>query len=128
MKNNGATISEVDRILLEGMVFSGRHGVTDAERARSQRFTVDVEVETSVGRAGRSDRITDTIDYRRLHAIAKHVIGGESAHLIEALAERIASRVLEVPGVRAVTVRVAKRPASMRPIDAAAVHVKRTRK
>jgi dihydroneopterin aldolase len=118
----------MDRILLEGMVFSGRHGVTDAERARSQRFTVDVEVETSVRRAGRSDRITDTIDYRRLRAIAKQVIGGESAHLIEALAERIATRALEVPGVRAVSVRVAKRPASMRPIDAAAVYLRRTRR
>ena len=42
MKNNGATISGVDRILLQGMVFSGRHGVTDAERARSQRFTKSV--------------------------------------------------------------------------------------
>lgn len=118
----------MDRILLEGMVFSGRHGVTDAERARSQRFTVDVEVETSVSRAGRSDRIIDTVDYRRLHAIAKQVIGGESAHLIEALAERIAALALEVPGVRAVSVRVAKTPPSMGPIDAAAVQIRRTRR
>jgi dihydroneopterin aldolase len=128
MENNGATISGVDRILLEGMVFSGRHGVTDAERARSQRFSVDIEVETSVKRSGRSDRIEDTVDYRRLHAIAKQVIGGESAHLVEALAERIATRSLEVPGVRAVTVRIAKRPARMRPIDAAAVQIRRTRR
>ena len=110
------------------MVISGRHGVTDAERARSQRFTVDIEVEASVSRAGRSDRITDTVDYRRLHEIAKQVVGGESAHLIEALAERIASRALQVPGVQAVSVRIAKRPASMRPIDAAAVHIRRTRR
>jgi dihydroneopterin aldolase len=128
MKNNGATMSGVDRILLEGMTFSGRHGVTDAERARSQRFSVDIEVETSVKRPGRTDRVEDTVDYRRLHAIAKQVIGGESAHLIEALAERIATLALEVPGVRAVTVRIAKRPASMRPIDAAAVQIRRTRR
>jgi dihydroneopterin aldolase len=128
MKNNGATISGMDRILLQGMVFSGRHGVTDAERARSQRFTVDIEVETSVKRAGRSDGITDTVDYRRLQVIAKQVIGGESAHLVEALAERIATRALKVDGVRAVTVRVAKRPARMRPIDAAAVEIRRARR
>jgi dihydroneopterin aldolase len=121
-------MSGVDRILLEGMAFSGRHGVTDAERARSQRFLVDIEVETSLTRPGRSDRIEDTVDYRRLHGIAKQVIAGESAHLIEALAERIATRALEVPGVRAVTVRIAKRPASMRPIDAAAVQIRRTRR
>ena len=118
----------MDRIVLEGMVFSGRHGVTDAERAHSQRFTVDIEVETSVKRAGRSDGITDAVDYRRFYAIAKQVIGGESAHLIEALAERIATRALKVAGVRAVTVRVAKRPVSMRPIEAAAVEIRRARR
>ena len=118
----------MDRILLKGMVFSGRHGVTDSERSRPQRFSVDIEVETSVKRPGRSDRIEDTVDYRRLHAIAKQVIGGESAHLIEALAERIASRALEVPGVRAVSVRIAKRPQRMRPIDAAAVQIRRARR
>ena len=128
MKNNGATISGMDRILLQGMVFSGRHGVTAAERARSQRFTVDIEVETSVKRAGRSDAISDTVDYRRLRMIAKQVVGGESAHLIEALAERIATRALKLAGVRAVTVRVAKRPVSMRPIDAAAVEIRRARR
>jgi 7,8-dihydroneopterin aldolase/epimerase/oxygenase len=127
MKNNGATISAVDRIRLEGMVFSGRHGFSDAERARSQRFTVDIEVETSVKRAGRSDRIADTVDYRTLRGIAKEVITGESAHLIEALAERIARRALDVSGVKAVSVRVAKQPASMRPIAAAAVQIRRTR-
>jgi dihydroneopterin aldolase len=127
MKNNGATIRAVDRIRLEGMVFSGRHGYSDAERARSQRFTVDIEVETSIKRAGRSDRIADTIDYRQLRAIAKDVITGEPAHLIEALAERIAGRALDVPGVKAVSVRVAKQPATMRPIAAAAVQIRRTR-
>ncbi len=128
MKNNGATISAVDRIRLEGMVFSGRHGVSDAERARPQRFSVDIEVETSIKRAGRSDRVNDTVDYRQLHAIAKQVITGPSAHLIEALAERIAGRALDVPGVKAVSVRVAKQPARMRPIAAAAVHIRRARR
>jgi len=127
MKNKGATISGVDRIRLEGMAFSGRHGYSDAERARSQRFTVDIEVETSIERAGTSDLIADTVDYRKLRAIAKDVITGESAHLIEALAERIANRALDVPGVKAVSVRVAKQPASMRPIAAAAVQIRRAR-
>lgn len=118
----------MDRIQLQGMVFSGRHGVTDAERSRSQRFTVDIEVETRTVRPGKSDRIADAVDYRRLHAIAKNVIGGESAHLIEALAERIAGQALKQPGVKAVSVRVAKQPARMRPIDAAAVQIRRTRR
>jgi dihydroneopterin aldolase len=115
----------MDRILLQGMVFSGRHGVTAAERARAQRFVVDVELEANLAKSGKTDRIEDTIDYRRVHAIAREVIEGEPAHLIERLADRIARKVLDVRGVVAVSVRVAKRPPRMRPIDAAAVHIKR---
>jgi dihydroneopterin aldolase len=117
----------MDRIVLEGMTFSGRHGVRPAERARPQDFKVDVEVETDLVRPGHTDRVEDSVDYRLLRAIAKEVIEGESVSLIEALADRIAARVLELPKVEAVSVRVAKRPASMTPIDAAAVHIKRTR-
>jgi dihydroneopterin aldolase len=117
----------VDRIVLEGMTFSGRHGVRPAERARAQDFKVDVEVETDLVRPGQTDRVEDSIDYRLLHAIAKEVIEGEPVSLIETLADRIAARVLELPKVDTVSVRVAKRPPSMRPIDAAAVHIKRTR-
>jgi dihydroneopterin aldolase/2-amino-4-hydroxy-6-hydroxymethyldihydropteridine diphosphokinase len=117
----------VDRIRLEGLAFDGRHGVSDAERAQPQPFTVDMEVEADLHRAGSSDALDDTIDYRALRAIAHDVITGESAHLIESLAERIAGRALTIPGVIAVSVRVAKRPKSMEPLDAVAVEIRRTR-
>jgi dihydroneopterin aldolase len=63
-----------------------------------------------------------------LHAIARDVIEGESAHLIEALAQRIAERALDVAGVASVTVRVAKQPPRLQPIDAAAVQITRKRR
>jgi dihydroneopterin aldolase len=117
----------VDRIALQGMSFSGRHGVGPAEREHAQRFKVDIEVDIDLSEAGRTDRLTDTLDYRRLRAIAKETIEGESVKLIETLATRIAEGVLALPLVTAVSVRVAKRPASMSPIEAAAVHISRTR-
>ena len=117
----------MDRIELEGMVFSGRHGVRPAEREEPQEFKVDIKVGADLAAPGRSDRVEDTVDYRQIYAIAKSVIEGESAKLIETLAQRIAERVLELDTVATVSVRVAKRPQSMRPIDAAAVKIKRTR-
>lgn len=117
----------MDRIELEGMTFSGRHGVRAAEREHPQEFTVDVDVESDLAAAAASDRIEDTIDYRRVRAIVKEVIEGESASLLEALAARIANGVLDLPGVSAVSVRVAKRPPSMMPMLSAAVHIRRTR-
>ena len=117
----------MDRIHLEGMSFHGRHGVRPAERKQPQEFKVDVEVDCDLSEPGRSDRIEDTVDYRRIRAIAKEVIEGESLKLIEALAALIADRVLELPRVAEVTVRISKRPESMQPIDAVAVRITRTR-
>jgi dihydroneopterin aldolase len=117
----------VDRIVLEGMSFSGRHGVRPAERENAQEFKVDIEVEADLSDAGRTDRLEDTIDYTQVRAIARETIEGESVKLLETLAARIADRTLAVPRVKAVTVRVAKRPASLAPIEAAAVHISRTR-
>jgi len=117
----------VDHIQLEGMSFKGRHGVRDAERANAQEFLVDIEVDCDLADAGRSDKLADTVDYTRIRAIAKAVIEGEPAQLIESLASRMADQVLQLPRVEAITVRIAKRPASMQPIDSAAVRIYRTR-
>jgi dihydroneopterin aldolase len=117
----------MDRVLLEGMSFHGRHGVRAAERQKPQEFRVDVEVDCDLSEPGRTDRIEDTVDYTRVRAIAKEVIEGDSYKLLESLAARIAERVLELPKVGAVVVRIAKRPESMLPLDAAAVRINRTR-
>ena len=109
------------------MSFQGRHGVRPAERAQPQEFKVDLEIEADLGEAGRTDRLVDTVDYTQARAAAKAVIEGEPMKLLESLAAAIAQRVLELPRVEAVSVRVAKRPASMQPIDAAAVSIKRAR-
>src|SRR2546430_1769395 len=106
----------MDRIVLEKMVFSGKHGARSAEREHAQDFTIDVEIEADLSQPGRTDQLTDTIDYRQARAVAKAIIEGESVTLIETLATRIADGILELPMVNAVSVRVAKRPASMMPI------------
>ena len=117
----------MDRILLQGMSFHGRHGVRAAERERPQEFKVDIEVDCDLSEAGRTDRVEDTVDYRQVRAIAKEVIEAESHKLLESLAVQMAERVLQLERVGGVTVRIAKKPESMQPIDAAAVSIKRTR-
>lgn len=109
------------------MVFQGRHGVRDAERAAAQEFKVDIEVEADLAPAGLSDRLADTVDYTKVRDAVREVIDGPPQQLLETLTGMIAERVLRLPHVQAVSVRVAKRPASMQPIDAAAVRIKRTR-
>jgi dihydroneopterin aldolase len=117
----------MDRIELRGMSFEGRHGVRPEEREQGQEFRVDIEVDADLGAAALSDRLEDTVDYRRLRSAAREVIEGESQKLLESLAGAIAERIIGLPRVEAVAVRVSKRPASMQPIEAAAVRIYRTR-
>jgi dihydroneopterin aldolase len=98
-----------DRILLEGMVFHGRHGTLSAERELGQPFVVDVELRLDLRPAGLSDDLARTVDYSEVHRRAREIVEGEPVNLTETLAERIATAVLEDhPSVNAVRVRVTK--------------------
>lgn len=98
-----------DRILLEGMVFFGRHGVLASERELGQRFVVDLEMRLDLRRAGVSDDLTETVDYGEVYRRVREVVEGEPYDLIEAVAERIAASVLEThPEIEAVRVKVTK--------------------
>jgi dihydroneopterin aldolase len=98
-----------DRILLEGMVFHGRHGTLPAERELGQPFVVDVELRLDLRAAGLADDLTRTVDYSEVHRRAKEIVEGPPADLTETVAERIAAAVLEEhPPVEAVRVKVGK--------------------
>jgi 7,8-dihydroneopterin aldolase/epimerase/oxygenase len=98
-----------DKILLEGMVFFGRHGTLPAERELGQPFVVDVELCLDLRPAGLSDDLTQTVDYGEVHNQVKEIVEGPPVNLTETLAERIAATVLEEhPPVEGVRVKVAK--------------------
>jgi dihydroneopterin aldolase len=115
-----------DRILLIELRIQGRHGVGADERALPQEFAVTIECPTDAKRAAATDAIGDALDYRRLRDIAAAVIGGPSRHLLETLADEIASRILAEVVPDWVRVRVTKlAPPSFE--GAAAVEVRRAR-
>jgi dihydroneopterin aldolase len=118
-----------DRILLQGMRFEGRHGVDDEEREVPQLIEVDLEVETDLAPAGASDDLTQTIDYGPLIRLCRRVIEERSFHLLEGIADTIASAVLVSTTATAATVRVRKLAV---PVDAdldfAQVEIRRERR
>ena len=98
-----------DRILLEGMVFFGRHGALAAERELGQRFVVDLVLHCDLRPAGMSDELTKTVHYGEVHRLTRDIVEGAPFALIESVAERIADAVLgRYPRVEAVRVKVAK--------------------
>ena len=99
---------KTDRIVLEGMRFYGFHGVNPEERALGQEYLVDLAVEIDLGRAGRSDRLEDTISYTHIYRAVRDVMEGEPRNLLEAAAQSIADRILSEFPVESVAVRVKK--------------------
>lgn len=98
----------MDRILLSGLEFFGRHGCKPAENQIGQKFLVDLEVECDLHEAGHSDNMSDTLDYVALYNVAREIVEGEPLKLLETVAQRIADGALQDDRVQAVWVRVRK--------------------
>jgi len=115
-------------IELFGLVVFGHHGYLEAERRLGQRFLVDLWVDVH-GEATGTDRIEDTVDYRRLAALVREVFAGPERLLLEGLAGAIADGIVaRHAAVERVKVRVRKPDVVLDPpVDYAAVVVERTR-
>jgi len=117
----------MDRLLLEGMTFFGHHGLYPVERELGTHFTVDAELELDLSVPGSSDRVEDTVDYRDAYRLVREVIEGEACHLVEAIAERVAGRLLTLERVHRVRVVVRKRPPLRGDFRSIGVEVSRSR-
>ncbi|HVC38715.1 MAG TPA: dihydroneopterin aldolase [Candidatus Dormibacteraeota bacterium] len=116
MSSEGATradptsASRPDLLLLHGLRFFGHHGVSAAERRAGGEFTVDLDIEADLTRAMRTDAVEDTVNYVDLYAVVREIVEDGEFHLVEVMAARIAERLLLLPRVRRVQVRVTKPP------------------
>jgi len=99
----------MDTIKLERIQLYGKHGVFPEENKLGQRFYVSLELMLDLSEAGRTDDLAHTVNYAEVYALAKSVVEGEPFKLIEALAETLATRVLDAYAkIQEVTVRVVK--------------------
>ncbi len=117
-----------DRIELRGIRVLGRHGALEGEQDTAQPFEVDLDVEAELREAARDDDLEKTVNYSLVVDTAMGIVGNHRYRLLEALAEAIASGILEIPGVRAVTVSVRKlRPPVAADMASAGVRLRRER-
>ena len=117
-----------DRIELRGLRVLGRHGALEGEQDTPQPFEVDLDVEAELREAARDDDLEKTVNYSLVVDTAMGIVGNHRYRLLEALAEAIASGILEIPGVRAVTVSVRKlRPPVAADMASAGVRLRRER-
>ncbi|MGO9965569.1 MAG: dihydroneopterin aldolase [Acidimicrobiales bacterium] len=117
-----------DRIELRGLRLLGRHGALAGEQDTAQPFEIDLEVEADFTTAAEDDDLAKTVDYSLVVEKATEIVGQRQFRLLEALAGAIASGILELPAVQAVTVTVRKlRPPVAADMASAGVRLRRDR-
>lgn len=115
-----------DAILLTGIRALGAHGVLPEEQSRPQPFEVDLELTVDLGAAGRSDALSDTVDYDALATRVVSIIEKGGCALLEALAQRIADAARADPRITGATVTVRKlRPPVPVALDSVGVRIQR---
>ena len=116
-----------DAILLEGIQVPAALGVTAAERRARRPVLLDLEVEYDLGASGASDRIGQTLHYKRIFEVVEDVAANQEHKLVEALGERIARAVLARFPAEAVTVTVRKPTPIAGVLQHAGIRIRRTR-
>lgn len=98
-----------DLIYIDRLSFDGRHGALPFERDTGVRFQVDLEMQADLAPSCRTDSLGDTVDYGHVAALVTEIGAQRSFHLVERLADEIATSILErFVRVEAVTVIVRK--------------------
>jgi dihydroneopterin aldolase len=101
----------MDKIFLSALRVECIVGIWEWERRVKQTVIIDVEMAADIRRAAASDRIEDTIDYKRVAKRLLAFVGESSFQLVETLTEQIARVVVVEFGVTWVKVRVNKQGA-----------------
>ena len=90
----GPGAKNMDKILISAIDCVAAIGVTAEERTIKQRLSIDVEILTDAARAAQNDSLKDALDYSKVATLVMEVCRSRDFHLIETVAELLASRIL----------------------------------
>ena len=121
MESNG-----LDRIHIRELRARCVVGINDWERSKPQEVAVTITLHADLSRAGRSDRVQDSVDYKTIKNNVLQMVERSGFFLIERLAEAIAEICLDDPRVQRVDVVVDKLSA-LRFARSVAVEITRSR-
>ena len=101
----------MDKIFLSSLSVECIVGIWEWERRVKQTVIIDIEMAADIRKAAASDRIDDTIDYKKVAKTLISFVGESEFHLVETLTERIAELIVTKFSVSWVKVRLNKQGA-----------------
>ena len=114
----------MDRVFIENLNIETIIGIFDWEREIRQTVTIDLEMEFDIRKAAESDAIEDTLDYKSVSKRLIHFVEDSEFQLVEALAERCATIVLDEFPVTWLRLKLGK-PGAIRGSSAVGVIIER---
>lgn len=101
-------------------------GIYPEERRATQDVEISITLDADLRRAGRTDDIADTVDYKAVKKRVAAFVEASEFLLIERLAQGIADICLDTPGVQRARV-VVDKPGALRFARSVAVDITRER-
>ena len=99
----------VQILTLNGLRFDANLGILDHEKTAPQPIQVDAELNLGVQPLlPRDDDIGHVLDYRKVRQIIITECTAEHVNLLESLIGKLAHRLMQLPGVLGVRVKIAK--------------------
>jgi len=115
-----------DQIHIKDLLLRGIVGINKEEQEKQQDILLNITLFADTAVAGRSDDISDAINYRTLTKRVIRMVEASSFFLVERLAAEVATLCLTDPRVEAARVRVEK-PGALRFARSVGVEIERTR-
>jgi 7,8-dihydroneopterin aldolase/epimerase/oxygenase len=104
-----STTSGNQILTLEGLRFDARLGILDHEIESPQPIEVDAELNFGTQPLHpKDDDLTHVLDYRRVRRIIIEECTAQHVNLLESLIGKVSARLMQLPGVIGVRVRIAK--------------------
>ena len=116
----------LDHIVVRDLAARAIIGDNPDERRVRQDVVLQLRLGYDGGKAAKSDKLADALDYRALKKRVLALVEASEFHLIEALAEAVAKSCLEDARVREITVTLDK-PGALRFARSVAVEITRKR-
>ncbi len=114
----------MDKIFIRELALRCIIGVYPEERREKQDIIVNIELQCDLRKAGRSDDLNDSVDYKAIKLATLKLVEESRFQLIESLAEHIADLALADVKVNQVTVTIDK-PGALRFAKSSAVEIVR---
>jgi dihydroneopterin aldolase len=83
-----------DHVFVNGLSLHAYHGVMQHEGEVGQTFTLDLVLDIDLAAAARSDKLSDTVGYDQVVAVAAQTFCATRYRLVEAAAGAVADAVL----------------------------------